>query len=184
MSSPGAYLETYYGGSYDAFLTKFDTDGNRYWGSYYEGEDVDYAYAVAAFGTDVVYLAGHTFSASNITSPGAYQINHATGGGGSSDGFLVKFSNDTTAHIFMPSIQATFDFIAYPSPGSGSLTIELDKTYSNVSVKVFNILGQTVFTEFIANSQIFSLELLQARGVYFIEISTNHYRSIKKILIE
>ena len=35
------------GGSFDAFLVKFDASGARIWGTYYGGELEDYGYATA-----------------------------------------------------------------------------------------------------------------------------------------
>ncbi len=73
----------------DAFLVKFDSDGNRLWATYYGGPDYDYGYSVA---TDIfgnVYLGGKTYS-SSLISLGGFQNTYSGGG----DAFLVKFDSD------------------------------------------------------------------------------------------
>lgn len=75
------------GGGNDAFLAKFDSSGNRLWGTYYGGTAADGAYCVATDAGGNVYLTGNTLSASAIASAGAWQPSL----GGSGDAFLVKF---------------------------------------------------------------------------------------------
>jgi len=76
------------GGNEDAFLVKFDPDGIRQWGTYYGGTSIDYAWSCAVDSSDNVFLAGNTSSTTAIASGG----HQNTYGGGTYDGFLVKFS--------------------------------------------------------------------------------------------
>jgi hypothetical protein len=79
-------------GSNDAFLVKFESDGNRAWATYYGGTSMDEGYAVTTDASNNVFLAGHTVSTSGISFNG-YQN---TFGGGSNDAFLVKFDSTGT----------------------------------------------------------------------------------------
>lgn len=85
----GGFQDTI-GGGKDAFLVKFDTDGNRVWATYYGGEGNDYGLSLAidTFGNS--YLAGRTNSLNGIASGG---FQNTFGGGGSQIGFLVKFDS-------------------------------------------------------------------------------------------
>jgi hypothetical protein len=88
IATTGAWDETV--SSIDAFLVKFSSAGSRIWGTYFGGPDVDYGWKV---GIDVVgnaFITGYTQSASDIASPGAWDITH---GGVYADAFLVKFSS-------------------------------------------------------------------------------------------
>lgn len=76
------------GGSNDAFLVKFDSNGVRQWGTYYGGTASDYGYGCAVDGGDNVYLAGYTGSAASIASANGVQ----TTLGSANDAFLVKFN--------------------------------------------------------------------------------------------
>jgi len=78
-----------YGGPYDCFLVKFDSAGNRQWGTYYGGTTNDFSYSntLAIDAGQNVYLAGHTLSNNGIASPGAYQTIME----GAYDALLAKF---------------------------------------------------------------------------------------------
>ena len=77
------------GGSFDAFLVKFNSAGVRQWATYYGGAGNDQSYSCATDGSGNVYLAGVTNSTTNIASGG----HQNTIGGGQIDAFLVKFSS-------------------------------------------------------------------------------------------
>ncbi|MEM6633802.1 MAG: T9SS type A sorting domain-containing protein [Bacteroidota bacterium] len=81
----------------DAFLVKFDSDGERSWGSYYGGEDALAADTRAEEGWGVeadylgnIYMVGFTSSTTGIATEGA----HDTAiGNYDYDAFLVKFNS-------------------------------------------------------------------------------------------
>lgn len=85
----GGFQNTYGGGSYDAFLAKFDAAGNRLWATYYGGTSVDMGHAITNDQAGNVYLTGKTSSASGISFNGFQNTN----GGGLYDAFLVKFDS-------------------------------------------------------------------------------------------
>ena len=80
----------------DAFLVKFNTDGQRLWATYYGGDGVELGNACVVDLSGNVYLAGTTgvagFGGStfNIASSG----HQNSLGGGYGDAFLVKFNPD------------------------------------------------------------------------------------------
>lgn len=94
IATTGAYQATYGGGSNpngaDAFLSKWDADGNLLWATYYGGTKLDIAYSVACDTADNVYMGGYTKSDSGIATAGSYQDTKA-GTAARSDAFLVKF---------------------------------------------------------------------------------------------
>ncbi len=91
IASTGAHQTTFGGGiGSDAFLVKFNSSGDRQWGSYYGGRQSDYSYDCVATGDGDVYVTGLTFSTDFIASAGAHQAAYS---GGGSDAFLVKFNS-------------------------------------------------------------------------------------------
>jgi hypothetical protein len=78
------------GGYSDAFLVKFDTSGDRVWGTYMGGEFADDGVSIALDPDGFPYISGYTQSTSQISSPGSFQETLA----GATDGFLVKFSTE------------------------------------------------------------------------------------------
>ncbi len=75
-------------GERDAFLVKFDPNGQRLWGTYYGGSLEDYAFACSADANGNIFLAGESISSNNIATPGAFQTVKNT----SYDAYLVKFN--------------------------------------------------------------------------------------------
>ena len=76
-----------HGGSYDAFLVKFDTNGNRIWSTYYGGSGYDAAKGVVVDGNNNICITGSTTSSNNIAFGGHQNVN-----GGLYDAFIVKFT--------------------------------------------------------------------------------------------
>ena len=90
IATTGTYQTSWGGNSNtDAFLMKFDTNGNKLWGTYYGGSGSDESFDCAvAPSNNQVYIVGHTMSGNNIASVGAHQTTY---GGGSDDSFIAKF---------------------------------------------------------------------------------------------
>ena len=89
IATSGAFQNTS-GGDIDAFLAKFDTLGNLIWATYYGNIGGDWAKGVSCDQVGNVYLGGSTSSHTGISTPGCQQ---PTYGGGSYNGFLVKFNS-------------------------------------------------------------------------------------------
>jgi len=90
IATSGAY-QAVAGGSGDAYLAKFNSDGERQWATYFGGAASDKGIAITGNGTHI-YIAGMTMSESDVAA-GGYQ---ETYGGGDYDGFLTQFDEDGT----------------------------------------------------------------------------------------
>lgn len=80
-------IQSINGGGADAFIAKFDRNGNRIWGTYFGGLANDYGLSIIADPLGKLYLAGATQSISDITTDLSYQ---PIFGGGPYDGYLLK----------------------------------------------------------------------------------------------
>lgn len=76
-------------GGGDAYLVKFDPNGNRLWATYYGGSGQEAGNGVTTDALGNVYLTGVTWSSSGIAY-GGFQNSF---GGGSTDAFVVKFDS-------------------------------------------------------------------------------------------
>ncbi|TDW48617.1 gliding motility-associated-like protein [Flavobacterium sp. 270] len=76
--------------SSDSFLTKFNSDGTRVWGTYYGGNSTDEVTKVVVSDNDNIYIAGASMSPDNISTFGSHQQTK----GNYFDGFLAKFDKD------------------------------------------------------------------------------------------
>ncbi|MBL0308764.1 MAG: SBBP repeat-containing protein [Bacteroidetes bacterium] len=93
IATPGSHKETYNQGAPDVFLIKFDSLGNRLWGTYYGGTGDDQAKGIAVDqNTGDVYIAGVTQSSSGIASGGFDNLINE-GATDKTDAFLVKFNS-------------------------------------------------------------------------------------------
>ena len=81
---------TLFSGVYDAFLSKFNKDGNLVWATYFGGGDIENAFGIAIDRSGSIYICGSTASSDGIATKGAYQ----TKLGGFTDGFLAKFNSN------------------------------------------------------------------------------------------
>ena len=93
-TTSGAYQTSYggggnFGGSFDAFLSKFTSSGSLSWSTYLGGSNIDGGNGVTTDGSGNVYVTGDTYSNNFPTTSGAYQTSNA----GSGDAFLSKFSS-------------------------------------------------------------------------------------------
>ncbi len=80
----------------DAFLAKWDTLGNYYWGTYIGGNKDDRGRGVVVDKVGNIYVSGYTQSVDSIASPGAHQPDWGGGYSGAGipndDAFLMKFT--------------------------------------------------------------------------------------------
>ena len=87
IATSGVYQSTLTG-SFDAYLSKFNSGGVQLWGTYFGGSNFDVFYAIHVMPNGIVFATGDTGSNSNVASGGAHQTVY---GGGIDDAILVKF---------------------------------------------------------------------------------------------
>ncbi len=112
IATSGSFLDTFTSWYITAFLVKFDTLGNRIWGTYYGGdksyEDINMYWAGFTGGTSLavdnegnkIYIGGTTNCINGIATPGSYQdtlsAKHSDNSFYGSDAFLAQFNADGT----------------------------------------------------------------------------------------
>jgi len=141
------------GGSYDAFLVKFNKSGIRLWGTYYGGIGWDFSESTAIDTTGNIYLFGHTNSSLGIAS-GGYQNTY---GGGAYDAFLVKFNQSKINGYVWLDLNAN-------CIKEGAETVMIDGV--NLTIQPGNYICQTI-------DGIWSLDSLPI-GTYTVTIDTTN----------
>ena len=92
LQNAGSFFQGVFGGgSFDAFVLKFDNLGNRLWATYYGGNNSDVATSIGVDPSGNIFINGYTGSSNFPTQNAATFFQGASGG--SWDGFLVKFDN-------------------------------------------------------------------------------------------
>jgi hypothetical protein len=93
MASPGAHQSTI-AGTGDGFVAKFNSAGQRIWGSYFGGPRVDRVYACAADFNGALLVTGRTDSLSNGSGIATVGCHQPICGLGTYDAFLAKFDSN------------------------------------------------------------------------------------------
>ena len=91
IATTGSYQTTYAGGQGDGMLVKFTADGQRVWGTYYGGANMDSFNSCTIADGGLLYATGSTLSSSNIATPGSF---NSTLNDSGQAGFLVCFTTE------------------------------------------------------------------------------------------
>jgi hypothetical protein len=87
----------------------------------------------------------------------------------------------TNVGMAEPSFGTAFKI--YPNPTSGKVSVNLGKTYLNVTVTVLNSIGQVVSTPIKKeNTDLVEFEIMGERAVYFIQIKTENESGLWKVI--
>lgn len=94
IATVGAFQTSFGGGSNpsgaDVMLSKFDSDGNLIWTTYYGGTNIDQGTSVTVDTSGYIYIAGKTSSTTGISTAGVHQPSKA-GTLAGFDAFIAKF---------------------------------------------------------------------------------------------
>lgn len=98
-ASSGAHQTTYNNSSIygtDGIIAKFDSNGQRVWGTYYGGVENDKINGLVIDKQDNVIITGESYSSTNIATVGSFKpikSPHPNSTGENADAFLVKFNS-------------------------------------------------------------------------------------------
>jgi Secretion system C-terminal sorting domain/Beta-propeller repeat len=98
IATAGNYQSTI-AGDYDAYVAKFNSLGQRVWGTYYGGTAYDYANGITCDANNLITIGGYTTSTSGIATVGTSQTTNA---GGVYDAFAAQFKADTIVLLNQP----------------------------------------------------------------------------------
>jgi hypothetical protein len=120
LSTPGVFQATK-DASYDVFIAKIDSAGNKIWGSYYGGGFNDYGYSIALDNAGGIFVAGYRFNTSTFQN----------------DGFLVKVNNAGTDKLWEAGVIDKATGVATDAVGNAYLAWGSGGS----SVNIYNISG-------------------------------------------
>lgn len=89
IATSGAFQGSFMG-DIDGYLTKFDTDGNLLWSTYFGGDQTDRTYGITTDNDGNIYVGGSTFSTTGIATLGTLQPFVF----GLDDMFFIKFDTN------------------------------------------------------------------------------------------
>jgi hypothetical protein len=91
IATPNSFKETIIDNNeFDGFLTKFDQNGNRIWGTYFGGDSDDFIEDLTFDSNSNIIIAGYTISTNGISTPNSYKQYLSSN---NYDGFIASFTN-------------------------------------------------------------------------------------------
>ncbi len=79
--------------------------------------------------------------------------------------FRYNGSLEITENIFT-------DISIYPNPSTGNFTIDLGKEYTDVSVGIYNMLGQIISSDRYTSAKTIEQQINASAGIYFVKVRT------------
>ncbi len=167
---------------FDAFLMKFNSNGQLIYGSYFGGNKIDVESFIYPVSEDTFYLFGNTRSDSRITTPNAYQPN-----------VTLQMSNGNEffyAALFSPinylntTDLANYTIKIYPNPTKNKqLTID-GYLAKNSVIEIYNVIGQKVYEQkaHLINRHFLHFPSLTT-GTYFIKVTNINNEAITQKII-
>ena len=163
-------------GSFDGFISKYDSNGNFIFTESFGGTSYDNVIGADLDGVGNVYITGDYFGTSDFDpSVASYSLTTAAG---SNDAFVLKLGNTV---IGIEEYSKNNSLIIYPNPNNGVVII---KTSSEGSYELINALGQTIKTFKLNSNNHFTISIddLQ-QGIYYVVGKENNQSVSQKIIV-
>ncbi|MBC7524727.1 MAG: T9SS type A sorting domain-containing protein [Flavobacterium sp.] len=175
---------------FDSFVSKFDLNGTKIWGSYYggsKGESIKNNTEPDTFillnDTGTFYLAGNTSSENNVATSDGHQpawnnLPNTNQYPASTNFYLAKFDP-----VPLNTENFTFNNLKFaPNPTTNVVTISNNSTIE--SFEILTVLGQKLVSKNFNSLQAQIDFSAFSNGIYFIKISSQGFEKIIKILKE
>jgi hypothetical protein len=183
-------------GASDISITKLDTSGNFLWAGQFGGTSTDVATEMGiSYNSQSLFLSGRLVGTADFNPTGVTNLTSS----GLADVFTCKVVQCTTACPVYAAcngadrvalgIQTASDISnkisIYPNPNKGAFTISLGKVYEKASLSITDISGRVVAQYQWNDVSNANIELKEAPGFYWIEISTESGKLERlKVLIQ
>ena len=184
ISTTNAYKPVITGtGIFDGFIAKFDSNGQKIWGTYYGGDQDEIELKCHPYDNNF-FLVGETQSTTTMTTTGCYQSDYNIfdiNAGYIRNIFIAHFEPNP----LKTSIFENKNIKISPNPNNGNFKINLDNSLNeNFGFEIYNILGERVHSETINQNQNEIKTNNLSKGVYLVKISKNDAVWNGKILVE
>lgn len=161
-------------GSYDAFVTSLDSNGNYLWSTSAGGTSIEVGNGIATTTDGEIYVVGGTASSTCYFGQDTVQIDSLP------SMFLAKIVNATPVSLLNSPKEDLWE--VFPNPVSTMLEIRCPM-YGKKEIVLYNAVGQMVLNQK-TGYQTLKIETSKyPEGIYFLQLKQNGKTSTKKINI-
>jgi hypothetical protein len=173
------------------FIIKYNPSGNIIW-AVAPGGDQHGGNSASDICTDISGNCYVTGGCDAVTSFGNYTLNQRSFyiTRLSTQFFISPANNGTVAVGINEAQNLQNSFSVYPNPSTGQVFVSLlnSNGLKNISLQVKNVIGQSIFEKsYDVNANEFVQEISLGhlpRGIYFVQVSADKAREIRKIILE
>lgn len=203
-NASGAYADASIEGANDAFIACFNPSYNQIWGTYFGGHDVESGYGIATYQNNKLFVAGLTQSAGNFIPfvpfplvnfiPGVSWYSEKLNvvndlSSGNADGFLSRFDLAPIIALGVEEDETNDSNIkVYPNPTAGEFNLEIENINNakDLTIKIYNAIGQIIYFETINKPDRFTYKTLDfsylSSGLYMLTIELDNNICSKKLM--
>lgn len=163
-------------GNTDIYIHKMDNNGNFLWATALGGSSYDTGYQITLDDSSNIFTTGF-FDGTADFFPGIGNFNLVSSGG--IDAYILKLSQPiTTINEFL----VINSLVAYPIPTSDIVNISFGDVVNHASFTVRDVLGNVISTQENYKLSVAKLELIGAKGLYFIDINADGIHRTLKVV--
>lgn len=191
ISTPGAFLTQPSEMDNTLFFSKFDTNGNRIWTSYYATENLipiinnttQQNISVRMATENTFYLFGGTTSDENVATAGAMQPNIPMQISHYPTGFLAKFDKSGALGTGETDTQAGIQL--YPVPNNGTFNLKGNVLQKEVfKISIFDMGGRLVLNRTLEKSENQTVKTNLPSGQYVVTVAGSTTRHSLKMIVK
>ncbi len=174
LATSDGFKNTITVGDHDAFVTKYNRDGEIVWGTYFGGTLIDGG-GQALVSDDSFIFTGYSYNES-ITTPGAF-LETLNPIGTEYNDIIVRFG---PPRLSIPD-QNKEQFVVWPNPTNGMLTINAAKEMKEI--KIYDIVGKLILSTTFKNETQTTIDLSKLMsGTYLLQAIIEDGIQMKKII--
>lgn len=171
----------------NGFITKFDLNGNKLWGTYYSGDDDSWMVSALPYGkNEHFYLTGLTRSHIGLTTETTLQPEWSVWNSESPSYYkysiFIAHLSPKTSNLSLETI--TNNYNIYPNPNIGSFTIQQYNYTEGVTIQISDIQGREILSKELSENKIYNIDLNVDNGIYLVNfMMDNQILTSKKLVI-
>jgi len=167
-------------GANNYFIVKYNTAGSALWGINLGTNCA--ASSIAFDERNNVYVTGSFYDSTAVF--GSYTLINSSTNLSNGDMFIAKIDSTQITVGSKEIIKDENGISIYPNPFTSTTTITFSEEQKNTSLKITDVIGQTILQSTITNQQ-YTIDMSSfAKGIYFVSIQDENKNIINRKIIK